>query len=214
MGKKVHIDRVREFVARTPIFTARDVAAIVGYSGYALLMLHNLAGRGEVHRVARGLYSRLDDPVLAVFAFAPAYLGLQEALSMRGGWEQETNVVLVTSGKAAPGEREVLGGRVIVHRVAPKYFFGFDHVPYGDFDVPVSDLEKTLIDLVYFREPPGEDVFGELLEKADREVLDGYLARYPKGFAARFRSAAGGKARGARAAVSAEAQAVRRSSRG
>ena len=108
MGKKVHIDGVREFVARTPVFTARDVAAIVGDRGYALLMLHNLAARGEIHRVARGVYSRLDDPVLAVLALAPAYLGMQEALSMRGEWEQETNVVLVTSGKAAPGVRMVL----------------------------------------------------------------------------------------------------------
>ncbi len=192
MGKKVHIDRVREFIARTPIFTARDVAAMVGDRGYALLLLHNLAAKGEIHRVARGRYSRLDDPVLAVFAFAPAYLGLQEALSLRGEWEQETNVVLVTSGKAAPGVREVLGSKVVVHRVAPKYFFGFDHVPYGEFDVPVSDLEKTLIDLVYFRESPGPDALGGLLERADREVLDGYLGRYPRSFATKFWPAASG----------------------
>lgn len=186
MGKKVHIDRVREFIAGTPTFTPRDVAAIVGDRGYALLMLHNLAARGEIHRVTRGVYSRLDDPVLAVFAFAPAYLGLQEALSMREEWEQETNVVLVTSGKAAPGEREVLGARVIVHRVSPKYFFGFDHVPYGGFDVPVSGLEKTLIDLVFFGESPGGEAFAGLLEKADGTVLDRYLARYPRRFVTRF----------------------------
>ena len=191
MGKKVHIDRVREFIESTPVFRARDVETLVGDKGYSLLMLHNLAARGEVHRVARGWYSRLDDPVLAVFALAPAYLGLQEALSVRGAWEQETNVVLVTSGKAVPGTRDVMGGKVIVHRIAPRYFFGFGHVPYGSFDVPVSDIEKTAIDLVYFGESPGEDVLRGIVRKADREVMGRYLERYPDAFAARFRSAAG-----------------------
>ena len=191
MGKKVHIDKVREFIEGTPVFRARDVQALVGDRSYALLMLHNLAASGEIHRVTRGWYSRVDDPVLAVFAFAPAYLGLQEALSVRGAWEQETNVVLVTPGKAVPGVREVLGGKVVVHRISPRYFFGFDHVGWGSFDVPVSDLEKTLIDLVYFGESPGDDVLKGVAAKADGVTLERYLGRYPPRFASRFRSAVG-----------------------
>ena len=191
MGKKVHIDGVRAFVRGTPVFRARDVEALVGDRGYALLMLHNMVAGGEVRRLTRGWYTRLDDPVLSVFAFAPAYLGLQAALSMRGGWEQETNVVVVTSGKAAPGTREVLGGRVVVHRIAPRYFFGFGHVPQGEFDVPVSDVEKTAIDLVYYGESPGRDVLRDAVRGADVGVLEGYLRRYPPAFVSKFRSAAG-----------------------
>lgn len=76
--------------------------------------------------------------------------------------------------------------RVVVHRIAPRYFFGFDYLPYGDFMVPVSDLEKTLIDLAYFGESPGEEVMGKLTQSVDRKRMEGYLARYPPAFARRF----------------------------
>ena len=187
MGKKVHIDEVRRFIGSTPVFRSRDVELLVGERRYALLLLHNLAKRGEVHRVARGWYSAAEDPVVSVCALAPAYLGLQDALSARGLWEQETNTVVVTAGKAKPGQRQVFGSRVIVHRIDPRYFFGYDYLPYGAFLVPVSDLEKTLVDLVYFRESPGPDVMRSLARAADRKTLDRYLGRYPARFASRFR---------------------------
>jgi predicted transcriptional regulator of viral defense system len=191
LGKKVHIDAVRRLARSTPVFRARDVELLVGERGYALLMLHNMTRRGEVHRVVRGWYSGHDDPVVSVFALGPAYLGLQEALSFRDLWEQETNVVVVTPGKAKPGARTVMGSRVVVHRVKPEYFFGFDYLPYGEFRVPVSDLEKTLIDLVYFRESPGKEVLEELAQKADKRVLARYLGRYPESFASRFEKSVG-----------------------
>lgn len=191
MGKKVHIDELRRFARSTPAFKARDAELLVKDRGYALLLLHNLAKRGELNRVARGWYTLLKDPVVSVFTFEPAYLGLQEALSIRNLWEQETNVVVVTAGKAKPGIRQALGGTVIVHRIDPAYFFGFDYVRYGDFHVPVSDREKTLIDLVYFDESPGHELLGRLARDADSRVLTKYLSRYPSSFVTTFRKAVG-----------------------
>jgi predicted transcriptional regulator of viral defense system len=187
MGKKIHIDPLRRFARSTPAFRARDAELLVGERRYALLALHNLAKKGELNRVARGWYTTLRDPVVTVFTMQPGYLGLQEALSLMNMWEQETNVVVVTAGKAKPGVRKVLGGTVVVHRLSPSYFFGFDYVRYGDLRVPVSDPEKTLVDLVYFGESPGSDVLKDLARKVDRKVLAGYLDRYPSSFARRVR---------------------------
>lgn len=120
----------------------------------------------------------------------------QHLLHLRGLWDQETNVVLVTSGKANPGVRSVMGSRIVVHRVSPDHFFGFDQLRYGAYSVPVSDLEKTLIDLVYFREPPGPDVVRALAERADPRVLRRHLSRYHDGFVSKFErelAAAGAK---------------------
>ncbi len=189
MGKKIHIDELRRFARSTPAFRARDAELITGDRGYAHLMLHNLALSGELTRIARGWYSVHRDPVVSVFALKPAYIGLQDALSLRNLWEQETNVVTVTCAMAKPGVREVMGQSVAVHRIAPRYFFGYDYLPYGEFHVPISDLEKTLIDLVYFGESPGSDVLRDVAKKADRDVLEGYLARYPNAFVLRFRKA-------------------------
>jgi len=182
LGRLVHIEEVRRFAKETPAFRAKDVELMVGESDYAHLLLHNLAKRREIHRVTKGWYSVLDDPVVSVFAFKPAYLALQEALSLHGLWEQETNVVLLTPRMVRPGMRAVMGSRVLVRRVKRPYFFGFDYVKYGDFFVPVSDVEKTLIDLVYFGEAPDSEVLSEIKEKATKEKLDQYLKAYPASF--------------------------------
>lgn len=189
MGKKVHVESIRRFIKETPAFRSRDIETLVGEKRYALLALHNLAKKGEIHRITRGWYSILDDPTTAVFAFAPAYLGLQEALSIRDLWEQETNVVVVTTGKQKPGVREVFGNAMVLHRINSNYFFGFDYIRYGGFNsVPVSDLEKTLIDLVYFHESPGQDILKRLIKRADKKVLSQYLKRYPGAFRSRFKN--------------------------
>lgn len=188
MGRAVHLDEARRFARSTPAFKARDMELLVKDRGYALLMLHNLAKRGELKRIERGWYSVHDDPVVSVFALKPAYIGLQEALSLRDLWEQETNVVIVTAGRSKPGVRTFMESSVVVHRIDPDRFFGFDYLRYGDFYVPVSDVEKTLIDLVYFGETPADDVLGNIAEKVNRATLREYLVRYPGSFGRRVMS--------------------------
>jgi predicted transcriptional regulator of viral defense system len=189
LGKKIHIDEVRRFAASTPVFRSKDIQLLVGDDAYALLLLHNLERRGELHRVTRGWYSTGDDPTVAVLSLAPAYLGLQDALARREMWEQQTNTVVVTTGKAKPGARRVFGETVLVHRLDPRYFFGYDYLPYGKYSVPVSDVEKTMIDLVYFGESPGREVMKTVMKKADMRVLQEYLGRYPARFQTEFRRA-------------------------
>lgn len=187
MGKIIHLDKLREFLKKTPIFRAKDMELVVK-SNYSYLALHNLAKKGEIKRVVKGWYSLYDDPVVAVFCFKPAYIGLQEALSLHELWEQETNVVIVTTRKVRTGIRKILDGNVILHRINQRYFFGFDYLKYENFFIPVSDIEKTLIDLVYFKEIPAEDVLKEIRKQINREKLKGYLKNFPLRFRKRVNS--------------------------
>lgn len=189
MGKVVHVGKVRAFIRTTPAFRAKDVELLVGDGRYASLLLHNMEKRGEAKRITKGWYSVTDDPVVGVFAFRPAYLGLQEALSLRNLWEQETNVVIVSASKVRPGVRDIMGSTAVVRRIKPEHFFGFDYIAYGDIFLPVSDAEKTLIDLVYFGDLPGKDVLESLMRDADRRKLREYLLRYTEGFRAKFDNA-------------------------
>ncbi|MHA1853248.1 MAG: type IV toxin-antitoxin system AbiEi family antitoxin domain-containing protein [Candidatus Heimdallarchaeaceae archaeon] len=154
MGKIIHLKELKEKLKLTPVFRTKDVELIIKNKNYTYLILHNLLKRGEIKRITKSWYSWQDDPTLTVFCFKPAYIGLQEALSIYNLWEQETNVVIITPRKVRSGIREFFGTNIIIHRISPKYFFGFDYLKYGDFFIPVSDIEKTLIDLVYFNEVP------------------------------------------------------------
>ncbi len=181
MGAVKHTDNVRRVLGGTPVFSAGDVARLVGDKRYAHVLLHNLVKQGELYRIMKGWYSWEDDPTLAVFCFRPAYIGLQAALSEHNLWEQETNPVIVTTRRVRTGERSVFGQPVIVHTIDPQYFFGFSLLDRDGYMLPVSNPEKTLIDLVYFNETPGTDIMEQIKERIDEETLSLYLERYPSG---------------------------------
>jgi predicted transcriptional regulator of viral defense system len=187
VGKVIHINKVRDFMTSTPAFRTRDVELLVRDRRYASLLLHKMAKSGEIRRITKGWYTVRDDPLVSVFAFRPAYVGLQEALGLRDLWEQETNVVIVSSTRLRPGVRRILDSNVILHRIDAGHFFGIEYIRYGDFFIPVSDNEKTLIDLVYFNDLPGRDVLRRVVRSANKVRLDEYLKGYPERFRERVR---------------------------
>ncbi|TRZ83497.1 hypothetical protein D4R86_00690 [bacterium] len=180
MGKIKHIPKIKEFLKKTPVFFTRDIELIVKDKAYSYLFLHNLSKKKEIFRLKKGCYSSISDPVFTVFCFKPAYLGLQEALSLHNLWEQETNPVIITNRKVREGVRQVLDNNIVIHRIPSKYFFGFELLKYGNYFLPVSDIEKTLIDLIYFRESISKEALKEIKKKIDRVKLNSYLNSYPK----------------------------------
>ncbi len=178
-----YINRIRENFKPMPFFTARDVKIVLSEykisAGYARALLKNLVKKGEIKRLAKGVYTFHDDVLVSGFAFYPFYYGLQEALSLWNLWEQETNPVIITPRKVRQGMRPVLGARVFVRRIRRKMFFGFESIKYYEWWIPVSDPEKTLIDFVYFKEPLYDEVLREIKKVLRKDVLNSYLKRCP-----------------------------------
>ncbi|MEM7816262.1 MAG: hypothetical protein QXN71_04025 [Candidatus Aenigmatarchaeota archaeon] len=130
-----------------------------------------------------GYYTIYDDPSVFVYCIKPAYLGLQDAMSFHNLWEQETSPIIITTRKVVPGTRVILGSNVGVRRIQPKHFFGYDYVKWSDgFFLPVSDIEKTSIDMVYFRELR-KDMIKLFRNKIDADKLKKYLKAYKRRFA-------------------------------
>ena len=176
-----HVGVVRASFREQPVFSIKDLRVLLAKNGisraYSNLLVHNLLQSGEIRRIARGFYSFQSDPVVSGFAFSPFYYGLQEALSLRGLWEQETNPVIITPKMVRPGLRQIMGSNVLVRRISRKMFFGFDLVKYYNFWLPVSDPEKTLIDFVYFREHLPKEALAEIKSKLDEKKLGKYLKK-------------------------------------
>ncbi|MFZ3077608.1 MAG: type IV toxin-antitoxin system AbiEi family antitoxin [Candidatus Aenigmatarchaeota archaeon] len=181
--KEKHIKKVRDFFRNTPVADLKSVKMMVGGRDYAHQIINNLLKKGEIKRITKGYYSIHDDPVLAAYCFKPCYIGLEEAMSFHGIWEQETSVILVTTKKVRTGMRKVFGANVLIRNISPKYFFGFDYSRYGDFVFPISDVEKTFIDMIYFREIGkgfDKNVLKEFRKRIDRKKLNSYLKKYPE----------------------------------
>lgn len=174
-----YLEGLREFFAKTPVFSSRDIKAYVS-GNYRHLLVSNLIKGGEIKKVTKGYYTLFDDPIVSVFCFKPAYIGLQEALSVHNVWEQEGATIIVTAKKVKKRIINVFGNNVVLHRIKPKYMFGFEAVRYGKFYVPVSNLEKTFIDLVYFNEIPDKNTLRNMKKRLDAEKIKKYLEQYPE----------------------------------
>jgi len=179
MVKMKIIDKVREYLKKTPVASIDSISRMVGSKNYAYLLLNYLVRKKEVFRITRGYYSTQIDPTLLVLCIKPSYLGLEDALSFHNLWEQETIPIIITPRKVRQGKRKVLGHNVLIKRILPKYFFGWDLVKYGNFLVPVSDVEKTLVDLVYFGKRIEKKLARNFKKRIDKEKLANYLRKYP-----------------------------------
>lgn len=186
--------QVQKAFSSQPSFTIADVRRLFPKAShpYISLMLHNLENRGEIHRISRGAYSYSEDSVVAGFAFRPFYLGLQDAMSIHGIWEQETNPVVVTPRKVRGGLRKYAGGNYVVRRISRKLFFGYETMKYSGFFVPVSTIEKTLIDLVHYRQFIPPDALIEFRKRVKKKELRELLKKCPKGLGKRVLAALNG----------------------
>jgi len=184
MGKIKYINEIRKFFKESPVVDINSLKRFVSKKdkNYVYLLINNLLKKKEIRKITRGFYSIYEDPSLIVFCFKPAYLGLQNAMSFHNLWEQETNPVVITTRNLRQGIRAVFGRNVLVRRISRKYIFGFEFYKDGDFYFPYSDIEKTFIDMVYFRQYLDRENISEFRKKIDKKKLKSYLARYPDRF--------------------------------
>ena len=177
------VSEVIEAFSRVPSFNSIELDLLLSSSdtsaNYRKLLVHNLIGTGRLRRISKGIYTFLDDVEVVCFAYRPSYYGLQEALSLLDLWEQETNPVVITPLHVLQGIRTFDGRNYLVRRINRRMFFGVDLIRYPDFWVPVSDIEKTLIDFVYFGEFLPEDTLMRIRRNINREKLGRYLAISP-----------------------------------
>src|SRR3989344_334379 len=180
---KYMADFISHFEKRA-IFSMRDARIFMkarGASvGYLHFLIHYLLKKGKLKRLAKGSYTFREDVMAAGFAFSPFYYCLHQALSLKNALSQAANPVIITTRKIRPGVRGIMGTNVVVRRISPKMFFGFEMKEHYGLFIPVSDTEKTFIDFIYFRQKIHADTMQFFIKRIDRKKLDKYLKKTPK----------------------------------
>ena len=188
MGKEKYQKNVESLFEKSPVVRFSSIEKIIKHKKnirqYTKQLIRNLILKGKIHKLGKGFYTKYDESSLAVFCF-DGYLGLQDALSFHNLWEQETIPVIITANKARQGIRKVLGVNVLIRRIDRKYFFGFDYEKSGDFYFPYSDIEKTFIDMLYFKQPLDRELIKNFKKAIDKKKLKQYLKSYPQRFGER-----------------------------
>jgi predicted transcriptional regulator of viral defense system len=165
-----------------PAFTYKEVEFYTGRSVPDLArVLSYMKKTGRIYTIRKGVYTTTKDSMLSGFAYTPFYYGMLSAMTIRGLWTQESRPDIITIRKVRNSRKAVFGDRtdvVFVHHIPARYFFGYDIVKYGRFMLPVSDAEKTLIDLFYYRVRLAVQNYGNLLAAVRQRKLKEYLMTY------------------------------------
>ncbi len=190
---KAFKEKFREY----PVFTIKDATLFLEKNGatreYVYTTIHNILKSGDIKRITRGNYTFHEEITVVGFAFTPFYYGLQDALSWHNSWEQEVNPVVITPRKVRTGVRSFLRRNYLVRHIERSMFFGLDAIQQGQFWIPVSNPEKTLIDFVYYKERIPEMALNELLSKIHKKRLGEYLNHVPLPIKRRVHELIGGK---------------------
>ena len=169
--------------SKSKVFSLRDVRIFFKNkdlsNDYSKVLVSNLLKSNKLNKITKGKYTFKDEIMNVGFSFSPFYYGLQEALSFHNLHMQETNPIIITLNKIKPGVRKIMNTNVYLRRINKKYFFGFNFIEYNDFQIPVSDVEKTIIDLVYYKEPISKEVIHEIKKIINKDKLLNYLEIYP-----------------------------------
>ncbi len=186
---------MKEFITsfiRRPAFSTIEVKNFLerrgASKGYFKLMLQNLEHSQRIHRITKGSYTFHEEVQFVGYAFYPFYYGLEDALTLRGIWGQQTNPVVITPRKVRPGIREFHSRNYFVRRIQRKLFFGYALFKYQNFFIPVSDVEKTLIDIVHFRSKIPKETIAVVIDKCDKAKLCIYTNKLPPYLAERMKA--------------------------
>ena len=182
MGKQIHIRKIEALFDKSPVVDFKSLERIVGIgknSSYAKLLVHNLLKKEKIKKIGKGIYTKHDEISLAVFAYKPAYLGLQCALSHHKIWEQETIPIIITTRKVRRGLRSVMGGNILIRNIDKRHFFGIEYLEEANFYIPYSNLEKTFIDMVAFNQKIDAKALEKIKNKINKKKLLIYLKKYP-----------------------------------
>jgi predicted transcriptional regulator of viral defense system len=180
----------RKYFSKIPIFTFKDAARFLKKMGasdaYVKLFIHNQMKRHSLLRVGRGRYTFSNNEAMVGFAFAPFYYGLEHSLTLHKLWTQVSIPVIITTTKAVPGIRNSMGKRVLVRRISKNMFFGIERIMHNGVFVPVSDIEKTLVDFVYFNINLSDEETKRVMRECNVEKLARYAKKCNRGIRTRI----------------------------
>lgn len=184
----------KDFLAyfeKFPLFTFNDAKLFLSKKGasydYSRKMISLMLKRGELYRITKGHYTLERNLTIAGYAFKPFYYGLGYVLTHYGLSEQGYNLEIITTKKVREGVRVIFGLNVVVFRIPQGLFFGYRDVPDETFHYYMSDIEKTLLDLIYFDQVVEDYVYKNIFREINRDRIANYLGHYDKSISEKYR---------------------------
>src|SRR3989304_3129118 len=139
---------------KRPIFTTHKLNSLSGKSASAVTQaLNYLVKQGLLTKVYRGVWVEADQKI-SPYSLAPflkpenrVYVSFLSALHLHGIIEQIPQVITLASTSHTRKVKTAIAS-YIVHRISPKFFFGFDWYKSSQ-NFLIAEPEKALADCLY-----------------------------------------------------------------
>lgn len=132
-----------------------------------------------IHRIRKGWYStyQIENKFLIQATYPNTYIGLNSAIEYHGQTTQRYNTLDIIT-KEAKTTQQVLTYTIAFH--TSKHHFGYEKETIGTQEIFISNIEKTMIDLILFSHKiplqKATTFIKKVKEKIDKERLKNYLA--------------------------------------
>ena len=165
------------------IFTLNDVIKLTGQRKDVVKnTLARLVKQKKIFRLKAGFYSlkEIENKFLFQRLFKDTYVGLYSALEFYGSTTQRFNNLDLIS-KNILNDYKVDDTKINFHNVKKELFFGYKKVRLSQTGIFVSNIEKTIIDTIYFSSKVYLSEITAFIqmnkEKIDSELLYNYLIK-------------------------------------
>jgi len=138
---------------KTPVFTTNEIARISHLQKpSAIVTIKRMIDKNLLFRVAKGIYSLQNDPILyASYIIPNSYISFNAALFIRRAINQIPTTIHVVTPKRV---KKKVDGVHFIH-LPKKLLFGFTSMQYQGYTIWVAEPEKAILDIAYkFGHPP------------------------------------------------------------
>ena len=150
------------------IFSLNEIARIIRKpKNIAAVYLNRMCRKKLLFRIEKNKFSKTRDIfVIASQLIYPSYLGLTTSLYLQNELSQIINKIYVFTSRQKK-KINVSDTEINFIKVNPKLMFGYKKIKKEDSFVIVSDLEKTIIDIILFQNYSRAGNLLELIKKSD-----------------------------------------------
>lgn len=178
--------KLKDFI----VFDLRDIRKIE--ADFDLRRLNEWAGKGYIKNIRRGYYIfsdlQIDEQVLFIIAnkiYSPSYISFEMALSMHNLIPEAVYGITCATSQKTNNFQTAIGNFIYKH-IKPKFMFGYELREYGNHHWAVAEIEKAMLDYLYFNTKikDAKDFEGirfngdEFKNRVDAEKFNKYLEAF------------------------------------
>ena len=137
---------------RIPVFTTIEIARTANLTkNHAIVSIKRMIDKGLLFRVAKGIYTLDDDPILyASYIIPNSYISFNSALYLHKTINQIPTSISIAVPKRV--RKKVHGVEFVT--LPKQAMFGFHKIEYKGYPIWVAEAEKAIIDISYKYGPP------------------------------------------------------------